>query len=187
MGLFPQQSCRNSYLSHICFEGVPEPLSAATARWWNPDCRLIQTPSESGTMKVFITIITATLMALSAVGQNTTTGGADQQPQYVQGPRGGCYQITKNGGKKSVDRAHCSSSAQNAPSQASAPPKTSPSKPETTGSAQRDATGGSQSAPSGSETKVVKGNRTYIKGPKGGCYYVTASGRKEYVDRSMCQ
>lgn len=27
----------------------------------------------------------------------------------------------------------------------------------------------------------------YITGPRGGCYYVTASGRKQYVDRSMCR
>ncbi|UHG92529.1 hypothetical protein [Spirosoma oryzicola] len=26
----------------------------------------------------------------------------------------------------------------------------------------------------------------YIRGPRGGCYYLTASGRKQYVDRSMC-
>ena len=27
----------------------------------------------------------------------------------------------------------------------------------------------------------------YIQGPKGGCYTVTKSGRKQYVDRSMCE
>lgn len=26
----------------------------------------------------------------------------------------------------------------------------------------------------------------YIRGPRGGCYYLTASGRKQYVDRSLC-
>lgn len=26
----------------------------------------------------------------------------------------------------------------------------------------------------------------YIRGPRGGCYYITASGRKQYVDRSLC-
>lgn len=26
----------------------------------------------------------------------------------------------------------------------------------------------------------------YIRGPRGGCYYITGSGRKEYVDRSLC-
>lgn len=26
----------------------------------------------------------------------------------------------------------------------------------------------------------------YIRGPRGGCYYITGSGRKQYVDRSLC-
>jgi hypothetical protein len=26
----------------------------------------------------------------------------------------------------------------------------------------------------------------YIRGPRGGCYYISGSGRKVYVDRSMC-
>lgn len=29
--------------------------------------------------------------------------------------------------------------------------------------------------------------RTYIKGPRGGCYYINANGHKVYVDRSFCQ
>ncbi|WP_460926286.1 hypothetical protein [Spirosoma agri] len=28
--------------------------------------------------------------------------------------------------------------------------------------------------------------RTYYTGPRGGCYYLTGSGRKQYVDRSLC-
>ncbi len=28
--------------------------------------------------------------------------------------------------------------------------------------------------------------RTYYRGPRGGCYYLTASGNKQYVDRDMC-
>lgn len=28
--------------------------------------------------------------------------------------------------------------------------------------------------------------RKYIRGPRGGCYYLTASGNKEYVDRGLC-
>lgn len=26
----------------------------------------------------------------------------------------------------------------------------------------------------------------YIRGPRGGCYTITSSGRKRYVDRSLC-
>ena len=29
-------------------------------------------------------------------------------------------------------------------------------------------------------------SRQYIRGPRGGCYYITGSGRKQYVDRSLC-
>jgi hypothetical protein len=29
-------------------------------------------------------------------------------------------------------------------------------------------------------------DRDYIRGPRGGCYYISGSGRKVYVDRSMC-
>lgn len=28
--------------------------------------------------------------------------------------------------------------------------------------------------------------RTYIRGPRGGCYYINGNGNKTYVDRSMC-
>lgn len=30
------------------------------------------------------------------------------------------------------------------------------------------------------------GSRQYYTGPRGGCYYLNASGKKEYVDRSLC-
>lgn len=30
-------------------------------------------------------------------------------------------------------------------------------------------------------------SRVYHTGPRGGCYYYSASGRKNYVDRSLCQ
>ena len=30
------------------------------------------------------------------------------------------------------------------------------------------------------------GSKMYIRGPRGGCYYISGSGRKVYVDRSMC-
>ena len=28
--------------------------------------------------------------------------------------------------------------------------------------------------------------RSYIRGPKGGCYYINSNGNKTYVDRSLC-
>ena len=30
-------------------------------------------------------------------------------------------------------------------------------------------------------------SRQYYTGPRGGCYYLTASGNKEYVDHSLCR
>ncbi len=29
-------------------------------------------------------------------------------------------------------------------------------------------------------------SRTYIRGPRGGCYYINSNGNKTYVDRSLC-
>jgi len=36
------------------------------------------------------------------------------------------------------------------------------------------------------QTRIPASSRGYIRGPRGGCYYYTASGRKQYVDRSLC-
>lgn len=35
-------------------------------------------------------------------------------------------------------------------------------------------------------TSLPSSSRTYIRGPRGGCYYYSASGNKVYVDRSLC-
>ena len=41
--------------------------------------------------------------------------------------------------------------------------------------------------PSGGYTpRSSSANSHYIRGPRGGCYYISSSGRKVYVDRSMC-
>jgi len=32
----------------------------------------------------------------------------------------------------------------------------------------------------------VTASRDYIRGPRGGCYYISRSGNKQYVDRSLC-
>ena len=44
------------------------------------------------------------------------------------------------------------------------------------------------SSPSGGYTprSSSSANPDYIRGPRGGCYYISASGRKVYVDRSLC-
>lgn len=40
--------------------------------------------------------------------------------------------------------------------------------------------------PSTSFPRTSAADRVYITGPRGGCYYISGSGRKVYVDRSMC-
>lgn len=35
-------------------------------------------------------------------------------------------------------------------------------------------------------TRSNSRGRTYIRGPRGGCYYINGNGGKTYVDRSMC-
>lgn len=37
-----------------------------------------------------------------------------------------------------------------------------------------------------SQRVLRSSSQYYIRGPRGGCYYLTSSGRKQYVDRSMC-
>jgi hypothetical protein len=38
----------------------------------------------------------------------------------------------------------------------------------------------------GTNKKATASDRTYFRGPKGGCYYYSKSGKKVYVDRSIC-
>ncbi|WP_159732466.1 hypothetical protein [Sphingobacterium sp. 18053] len=45
------------------------------------------------------------------------------------------------------------------------------------------------SSPSPRRTNTSKSSsssRNYIRGPRGGCYYINSNGNKTYVDRSMC-
>jgi uncharacterized protein YgiM (DUF1202 family) len=37
-----------------------------------------------------------------------------------------------------------------------------------------------------STPRIPASSRMYIRGPRGGCYYLSGSGRKVYVDRSLC-
>lgn len=37
-----------------------------------------------------------------------------------------------------------------------------------------------------SESPITPTTRAFIRGPRGGCYYISGSGRKVYVDRSLC-
>ncbi|MCL7987634.1 hypothetical protein M8998_06755 [Sphingobacterium sp. lm-10] len=35
-------------------------------------------------------------------------------------------------------------------------------------------------------SSTAEPTRRYIRGPRGGCYYINRNGNKTYVDRSMC-
>ncbi|MNK14516.1 hypothetical protein D3C87_326390 [compost metagenome] len=35
-------------------------------------------------------------------------------------------------------------------------------------------------------SKSSSSTTSYIRGPRGGCYYINSNGNKTYVDRSMC-
>lgn len=41
--------------------------------------------------------------------------------------------------------------------------------------------------PRPSTSRTPRTTREYIRGPKGGCYYLAPSGRKVYVDHSNCR
>lgn len=87
---------------------------------------------------------------------------------YLSGERGGCYYLTESGKKSYVDKKYCDESAnQETESEAAKPnkPESKPSKPV--------------------ETKD-SGGKTYIKGERGGCYYLSPSGKKVYVKKELC-
>jgi uncharacterized protein YraI len=100
----------------------------------------------------------------------TSTGGTPSTPsrRYERGSRGGCYYLSDSGRKVYVDHAFCGGSAQGLVSES---PSSTRARTSTTSS------GSARS--SGSE-------RSYTRGPRGGCYYLSGSGRKVYVDHSFC-
>lgn len=62
------------------------------------------------------------------------------------------------------------------PTQQSIAPDYQPSKPSLP---QRE-------SPTETPARTTGVDRGYIRGPRGGCYYISGSGRKVYVDRSLC-
>ncbi len=45
---------------------------------------------------------------------------------------------------------------------------------------------GAKAAQNPTSAKPPVGNRSYVLGPRGGCYYLGASGKKVYVDKGLC-
>lgn len=84
--------------------------------------------------------------------------------QYYLGPKGGCYTLSKSGKKRYVDRSMCAIE--------SAPAASSPLKP---------------SAATGADSGTSVALSEYRLGSRGGCYTLSASGSKRYVDRSRCE
>lgn len=84
--------------------------------------------------------------------------------RFHLGQRGGCDTLSAGGSKRYVDRSLCESKP-SATSSALVGRKTAVAVPV---------------APAGSSSR-------YHLGPRGGCYTITASGGKRYVDRGMCQ
>lgn len=84
--------------------------------------------------------------------------------KYMVGPRGGCYYLNSSGKKTYVDKKFCGI---------------------TEGSSDKKAEDNKSSE--SSNKKSGAGGRTYIKGSRGGCYYLNDSGKKVYVkDKSLC-
>jgi hypothetical protein len=77
---------------------------------------------------------------------------------YITGPRGGCYYWNRNGNKTYVDYSFCGRSSNDS----------------------------SYSRSSSFSSSPQSSSGSYIRGPRGGCYTYSASGRKRYVDRSLC-
>ncbi len=105
-------------------------------------------------------------MNLFAIAVMALVLAAFAQPadsQYFVGSRGGCYLLTKSGNKRYVDRSMCATKTAVASGRGAA---VSAAKP---------------TAPAADSTSK------YRMGARGGCYTITASGGKRYVDRGMCQ
>jgi len=100
---------------------------------------------------------------------------------YILGSGGGCYYLDENGKKKYVkDKNLCENqpvTTETNKDKKSETQKTETQKPVTEKSETTSETG-----------KTNSGGRTYIKGSRGGCYYLNDSGKKVYVkDKSLCE
>jgi endonuclease YncB( thermonuclease family) len=90
--------------------------------------------------------------------------------KYLVGEKGGCYYLNSSGKKSYVDKKFCANistkkEGTEPPTEVQSEGEIFPVKP--------------------TEKKDSSG-RTYIKGSRGGCYYLNSSGKKVYVDRELC-
>lgn len=108
--------------------------------------------------------------------KSTKKTGSDQR-EYFTGSRGGCYYLTASGNKKYVDKKFCEAASPNAPNDA---------EDEKENKEQNEKKADEKSTDDAPANKSDGKGRTYIRGSRGGCYYLTESGRKKYVDRDLC-
>jgi hypothetical protein len=104
--------------------------------------------------------------------KSTSTKSASGDKVYMLGPKGGCYYLTASGNKKYVDQKFCQTGSSAGSIEEKKPvPEQSKTSPE-------------------SKPPASKSNsdwRTYIKGERGGCYYISSSGKKVYVkNKELC-
>lgn len=93
---------------------------------------------------------------------------------YMMGTKGGCYYLTASGKKSYVDKKFCENAPAASDSKEKKEIKHVPEQPK--------ALPDKKTAPG----KSSSDERTYIKGERGGCYYINSSGKKTYVDKEKC-
>jgi endonuclease YncB( thermonuclease family) len=107
--------------------------------------------------------------------------------KYFSGAKGGCYYINSSGNKTYVkDKSKCEG-AEPAPKVESEKTSAKNSEAKPAAVADPDAEPRINKVPETTAAKPSADGRTYFKGPKGGCYYIDASGKKSYVDREKCE
>ncbi len=129
---------------------------------------------------------------------------------YFSGAKGGCYYLNTSGNKSYVDKKFCVNAPANVTELKVDIPKPTEPKPMTGKLAEEKAleekpteekpiekkqaedkttiTITKESTEKKTDKKTETGGKTYIRGSRGGCYYLNESGKKVYVkDKTLCQ
>jgi endonuclease G, mitochondrial len=130
--------------------------------------------------------------------EKTDTKSTDKSDRtYILGSRGGCYYLNSSGKKTYVDKKYCA----NLPAASTdskedsttdkkdekSEEKTDEEKEDNNSDSKKSETPKTDDKPADTPAKKKDG-RTYIKGSRGGCYYLNDSGKKVYVkDKSLCE
>jgi endonuclease YncB( thermonuclease family) len=108
---------------------------------------------------------------------------------YILGPKGGCYYLTESGEKKyEKDKSKCanltktSTETDKKDDKPKEEEKPAESKTET-----KKPVAEKSETPKSDTSTVTKNGKTYIKGARGGCYWLDSDGKKHYEkDKSLC-